>query len=293
MSNERHGAGSAVAIAIAAIALVVAVGGIVRRPPSSTVAQGTPGILTAIRDKHVIDAGYGVYPPYTMEDAATGKVSGYSIDLVEAIGKALGVRVAWHRINWDTMAPDLKRGAFDVVADPIFLTIPRAPEFAFSEPYAYFPDGIAVVRIDETRFKSFGDLDARGITINVGLGQASEALVRAHFSKATIQPVPTGTDNMRIFADVLAGRSDVAVADLPNAKRAVDEHPTKLKALWMGSPPAYMPAGFALRPDDRDGAEFFSVCIRNLRSTGVMAALEGKYDLPSLDEPKSPSLSGR
>lgn len=276
-------------MAVAATALVLAVVSLIHQPaPPGSSANGRKqeGILARVQASGELHAGYGVYPPYTQEDPVTQKVSGYSVDIIEHIAKELGVKVVWHRLNWDTMSADLKRGEFDVIADPIFQTIPRAREFAFSTPYAYFADGIAVVRADENRFKSFDSLDQKGVTINVGLGRASEALVRARFTRANIVPISAATDDMKTFQDVLAGRSDVAIADLPNAMRIVREHPGKLKALFQDHPPAYMPAGFALRPSDAEGAEFFTVCIRNLRSTGILAGLARKYKLPSDNEVK-------
>lgn len=283
-------------MALALVALVLAVGAFFRQemprngvgqPAAQTTSLKRPaGILERIEATRELHAGYGVYPPYTEEDPNTKKVSGYSVEVVEHIAKELGVKVVWHRLNWNTMSADLKRGEFDVIADPIFQTIPRARELAFSEPYTYFADGIAVVRIDDKRFDTFDSLDRAGIVVNVGLGRGSEALVRAHFTKATIAPVTASNDDLQIFQDVLTGRADVAVADLPNAKRIVKEHPGKLRALFMDHPPAYMPAGFALRPSDAEGAEFFTVCIRNLRSTGVMSGIAKKYDLPSMDSMK-------
>lgn len=280
---------------VAMTALVVAVVSLSRQLTSSADVAGhkktsavekQEGILDRIEKLKELHAGYGVYPPYTQEDPNTRKVSGYSVDIVEHIAKEIGVKALWHRINWNTMSADLKRGEFDVIADPIFQTIPRAREMAFSVPYAYFADGIAVVRIDEKRFINFESLDQKGVTINVGLGRGSEALVRARFTKANIVPIPAATDEFKIFQDVLAGRSDVAVADMPNAKRIVKEHPDKLKALFIDHPPAYMPAGFALRSSDIEGARFFTVCIRNLQSTGILAGIERKYDLPSMGEMK-------
>lgn len=247
------------------------------------IQKETLTLLSRINNSGEIHAGYGVYPPYSLEDPNTKEVSGFSIDIIEHIAKELNVRVVWHRVNWNTMSADLKRGEYDVIADPIFQTIPRAPEFAFSEPYAYFADGIAVVRIDEKRFSKFDDLDRVGIIINVGQAQASEALLKARFNKAEIISISVPTDNMQIFMGVISGRADAAVADAPNAKRFVDEHSGQVKALWLDNPPAYMPAGFALRPSDSRGAEFLTVCIRYFKATGILEDIASKYDLPSVE----------
>lgn len=272
---------AAISIIIACIAVIISIFAFSRakRQTVASSAEAAAGILDKIKESGELHAGYGVYPPYSIEDPTTKEVSGYSIDIIESIVKELGIKVVWHRVNWDTMSADLKRGEYDVVADPIFQTISRAPEFAFSEPYAYFPDGIAVVRIGDNRFNSFESLDQKSISINVGMGQASESLLRAQFTKAEIIPVSVGTDDMKIFQDVLFGRTDAAIADLPNAKRIVDEHPDKLKMLFADNPSVYMPAGFALRPSDAAGAEFLSVCIRNLKSTGILKGIANKYNI--------------
>ncbi len=239
------------------------------------------GLLDRIEASGELHAGYGVYPPYSSEDAATGEVSGFSVAVINDIAKQLNCKVVWHRLNWNTMSADLKRGQFDVIADPIFQTIPRAREFSFTEPYAYFADGIAVVRANEQGFSDFDSMDREGITIAVGQGWASETLLKARFSKAKIVPVQTGTDLLQLFNEVLAGRAEVAVADAADALRFVNEHSSEVKALFVDNPAAYMPAGFALRPTDREGAEFLTVCLRNLKATGVLDALARKYDVPS------------
>ncbi len=244
--------------------------------------EGPQGLLDNINKYREIHVGYGVYPPYTMEDPNTGKVSGFSAQIIEEIGAELECKIVWHRINWNTLSADLKRGEYDVIADPIFQTIPRAREFAFSEPYAYFADGIAVVRKDESRFTDFSSLDQRGIVINVGQGWASETLVKFRFNRAIIRTVQTSNDLLQVFNDVVAGRADVAIADGPDAQRFVLEHPTIVKALWLDSPPARIPAGFALRPSDREGAEFLTVCLRNLESIGLLDVLAQKFGVTTI-----------
>jgi ABC-type amino acid transport substrate-binding protein len=247
----------------------------------NSITQRVPTFLDRIERTGELHAGYGVYPPYTQENPNTRKVTGLSVDIINQIANELKCKVVWHRLNWNTMSADLKRGEFDVIADPIFQTIPRAREFAFTEPYAYFADGIAVVRKDEKRFIDFNSLDQKGITIAVGQGWASETLLKTRFSKANISTIQTGTDLLQLFNEVLASRADVAVADAADALRFVNEHSTEVKALFIDNPPAYMPAGFALRLSDKDGAEFLSVCLRNLKATGVLDALAYKYKVRS------------
>jgi ABC-type amino acid transport substrate-binding protein len=239
--------------------------------------EAVPTLLQRLDRSNEFHAGYGVYPPYTQEDANTKQVSGFSVDVIEEIAKQLKTRVVWHRLNWNTMSADLKRGTYDVVADPIFQTVPRAREFAFTMPYAYFADGIGTVREGERRFPTFESIDRPGITVAVGQGWASETFVRAQFTRATIRPVQTTTDLLQLFNEVVAGRADIAISDAADAERYAKEHASQVDVLFAENPPTYMPAGFALRPSDREGAEFLSIALRNLEATGVLDALARKY----------------
>jgi cyclohexadienyl dehydratase len=268
-----------IALVIALLALVLSAVVFMRPParPGGIAASAPTGLLDRVEKTGVLHAGYGVYPPYTQEDPQTRAVSGFSVDVVEQICRELKCKVEWHRLNWNTMSADLKRAEYDMIADPIFQTIPRAREFAFTAPYAYFADGVAVVRPNEARFSTFDSLDMPGVKIAVGQGWASETLVRTRFAKATIVSVQTTTDLLQVFNEVLAGRADVAVADGADAERFVKEHPTEAKLLFTDHPPAYMPAGFALRTTDVAGAEFLSVALRNLEATGVLDGLARKY----------------
>lgn len=249
--------------------------------PLSVDAQGVLGLLDRI-EKGELRAGYGGYPPYTQEDPNTKKVSGFSVDVIEEIGRQLHIKVVWQRFNWNTMAADLKRGSFDVIADPIFFTIPRAREFAFSSPYAYFADVIPVVRANENRIKKFDDLGQANFRVAVGKGFAAETILKARLPKANLISVPVSTDLLQLYNMVLAGRADAAVNDAGDAERFVKAHPGEVKALWLDNPPAYTPAGFVVRRGDLAGAEFLSVALKSMEATGVLDALARKHGIRTL-----------
>lgn len=226
-----------------------------------------------------IAVGYGGYPPYTIEDPRTGAVSGLNVDLMNEITSQLKVKLVWKKFNWSTMSADMKRGEIDVIADPIFETIPRAREFAFTEPYAYVPTGIGIVRTGGKKIPSFDDLNSPTIKIAVGQGFAEETLLRARASNADIIAVATGSDTAAAANLVLSGRADIAIVTLSDAKRFLAANPDRLEALWIDKPPAYMAAGFALQFGDELGASFLNVAIRNLKYTGTISSLARRYQI--------------
>jgi polar amino acid transport system substrate-binding protein len=54
------------------------------------------------------------YPPITYKDPATNELQGFDIDLGEAIGKELGLKVEWQEIAFAQMLPSLQTGRVDL-----------------------------------------------------------------------------------------------------------------------------------------------------------------------------------
>jgi ABC-type amino acid transport substrate-binding protein len=200
----------------------------------------------------------------------------------------LKITVRWKKFNWSTMSADMKRGEIDLVADPIFGTIPRAREFTFSEPFAFVPTGIGLIKKGGKRLASFFDLNDPSIKVAVGLGLAEETLLRARAPKADIIAVPVSTDTNAAANLVVAGRADVAIATLSDAKRFLAANSGRLEGLWMDNPPAHMPAGFIVRYGDVFGADFLTVAVRNLRYTGTISSLAKRYNIE--DDFRGPGL---
>lgn len=251
------------------------------RPASSSPGPGTaqeiPGLVESIDRHNELRVGYGVFPPYTQEDPVTRQVSGVSVDIMNEIGRQLGVKVVWKRFNWNTMAADLKRGEFDVLADAVFQTPARGRELTFSEPYAYFAIGIGVVKSGDSRFTSFDSINDPKIAVAVGQGFAEETFVRARAPKATVLSVPSSSDTAAPINAVLTGRADIAIVNLEDARRFVGANPRGLTILWEKNPPARVPAGFAVRYGDLNGGQFLTVALRNLRSTGVLMEIAKRH----------------
>jgi polar amino acid transport system substrate-binding protein len=55
------------------------------------------------------------YPPITYKDPATNQLKGIDIEIGEAIGKELGLKVEWREIAFAQMLPSLQTGRVDLV----------------------------------------------------------------------------------------------------------------------------------------------------------------------------------
>src|SRR6185437_2043820 len=76
-------------------------------------AQNVPSRIASAG--RIIIATNPNYAPITFKDPKTNKLMGFDIDLGEAIGKELGVRVEWQEIAFAQMLPSLQTGRVDTV----------------------------------------------------------------------------------------------------------------------------------------------------------------------------------
>lgn len=63
----------------------------------------------------------------------TNQIQGISYDLVQDMGKALGVKVDWVEDNWSTLPAGIQASKFEIT-NLMAITPPRAEAVGFSEP---------------------------------------------------------------------------------------------------------------------------------------------------------------
>ena len=74
-------------------------------------------------------------PPFGYVDPQTKKLVGYDVDVADAIGKALGVKVELRATNPANRIPLLASKKVDLIAANFTITPERAKEVNFSVPY--------------------------------------------------------------------------------------------------------------------------------------------------------------
>ncbi len=283
--GQSHTRAASVAMFLAIIAILVSLIPFIV-PSSGTEnasSDDTSGTLDKIKADGVLRVGYGGFPPYTTidldENDPNKRVSGFSVDLVNEIADRYDppLRVEWHKFSWETMRADLYSEKFDFIADPVFQTVPRAMDFQLCEPYSYFGIACAIVEIDDNRFETFSDLDMEGITIALAEGWTSSEFARKHLSKPTFNSIPVTGDAFNQLDEVLLGRADVALNDVPTVAQYVEAHSDKVKALWLNNPPSSVAGGFLVRKNDYALKSFLDAATSVLISDGVLNRIDQKW----------------
>lgn len=55
------------------------------------------------------------YPPMEFKDPATNTLTGFDVELGEAIGRKLGIKIAWQETSFDQMMPAISTGRVDAI----------------------------------------------------------------------------------------------------------------------------------------------------------------------------------
>lgn len=127
--------------------------------------------LSAVAEEKVLKVGMeGTYAPYTYHDDS-GALTGFEVDVANAIGEKIGYEVEFVEGAWDSLFPALDAGTIDVIMNQVTITDARLETYDFSTPYVYTRP-VLIVAADNDEITSFEDLSgkkaAEALTSNYG-----------------------------------------------------------------------------------------------------------------------------
>ena len=214
------------------------------------------------------------FPPFDFIE--NGNYRGVDRDLIDEVGKELGVKVKYTDLPWTSVLPGLDAKKFDFVIAPVTITQERMKRYAFTVPIA---DATAAL------MKRAGDKsiskpeDVAGKTVGGQKGTAQLEQFKA-FAATLSKPVTVKeyVDNNQSYADLAAGRLDASINSLPNLAYAAQQRPDSFAVVL---PPFGKPTYFSwvgrLGDDDKSLVEAISAVLVKLDQDGRMAAIEKKW----------------
>ena len=236
--------------------------------------QPPPDRLEKILHDGVLRVGTTMDTPvFSMRDPATGKLQGFDIDALEALGSALGVKIEYVKMTFASVLADLAADQFDIAMSGIGRTSERARSATFSKPYMRYGRLMMIRSADKGRFKSLADLDKPGIKIAYNKGGVNDRFANTVFKRAT----PIGFDSNELaIADLLVGKVDAQVSNSAAAIYTA-RHNSRLAAM---SPenifnPIYV--AILLRRDDQTLLNFINIWIDQIDMDGTLGKIRTKW----------------
>jgi polar amino acid transport system substrate-binding protein len=224
------------------------------------------------------------FPPFDF--LVNNVYTGVDRDLIDEVGKELGVKVKYLDLPWTSVLPGLEAKKFDFVIAPVTITVERMKRYSFTVPIA---DATAAM------MKRAGDnsiqkpADIAGKTVGGQKGTAQLAQLQ-EWAKTLPKPVTVKeyVDNNQSYADLAAGRLDAAVNSLPNlAYAAAQRSDTFAVVLPPFGQATYFSWVGRIAPEDKSLTDAISAALVKMDDDGRMAAIQKKWFGQAVALPKT------
>jgi cyclohexadienyl dehydratase len=188
----------------------------------------------------------GDYLPFTSLDKTTQTYHGFDIDMAEALGKALGVKVEFVQTTWPNLMKDFDAGDFDVAMGGISITLDRQKKGFFSTPVMH--DGKTPIArcTDKDKYETIADIDKPDVRVIVNPGGTNERFARANIKNAKIDVY---NDNVTIFDEIAKGDADLMMTDASETRYQQKLHPGVLCAVHPDKPFDFAEKAYLMQRD--------------------------------------------
>ncbi len=207
--------------------------------------------------------------PYSFKSPDdANQIIGFEAELVEALGKQLGLEVQFVQNTWEGLVEGLKRRDYDIVVAGLEITPDRAQEVHFSQPY-YFSSELLTVRRSVNNVKSLEDL--KGQRVATLEGALAQRILKGY-------PVETVgyTEEVNAYSDLALGRVDAVLLDEPIALYYGKPNP-ELKLV--GEPIGDLAYGIATRHEDSEFSAKISAALEKLIRDGTVRKILEKWNI--------------
>ena len=210
------------------------------------------------------------YEPVEYKDE-NGKLTGFEVELAEAMCKEMDANCDFVIQAWDGMIPGLLARKFDLIMSSMSITPERAERVLFSEPYYNTPGGWFARDGFST---DVTDMDAmKGKVVGVQRGTTMDTYVTENMGGiVTIKRYTTADD---MVLDLEGERLDVVFVDYPVGEQTIlskDGFKEVSEPVKLGEG-----VGVAMRKRDKELAEEVNAALATLKENGTYDKIMKKY----------------
>ena len=121
----------------------------------------------------------------------TSKFTGFDVDMAEALGKALGVKVELVQTAWPQLMKDFEADNFDVAMGGVSITLDRQKKGMFSTPIMREGKTPIARCADKDKYETIADIDKAGTRVIVNPGGTNERFAKANIKTPRSRCGPT------------------------------------------------------------------------------------------------------
>ncbi|ATJ81627.1 transporter substrate-binding domain-containing protein [Halomonas beimenensis] len=228
----------------------------------------------------VRDIRIGVDVPYEPMEYRTpdGELTGFDIELGNALCAEIGIQCEWVVQGWDGIIPGLQARKYDAIMSSMTINEQRREQVLFSDPYITPPSAWFAPMDAEIGTPS--DETLEGLTIGVQRGTLQDNYVTDMYGDvAEVNRYATADD---MVLDMDSGRLDAVFLDFPIGKSTLLESEAgeyKVVGEKITEPVEYFGEGFgiAFRQRDQELAAAFNEALATLKENGTYDEIYAEY----------------
>lgn len=284
--TERLWRGASARLGLAALGLMVA--------GSAAHAEGAADLLPKkYRDAGVINLVTDAkYPPFQYIDES-GKMVGFEVDLWNAIGERLDVKIEVTSVAFDSMIPGVQSGRWDVAMEGITDNAERQAVVSFVD-YGYTTSSAYV--LEEKGAAINEPLDLCGLKGAAQSGTEWVGMITTEIAAACSEagkPAPTvsefGTSDATLLS-VYSGRTDFVLTSAASAQEIQKAAPHPVKVVPMPILPR-KPSGIAFRKDETDLGEALLAALKEVRTDGTYEKIYSAWSVEPMMMDHEPGIN--
>jgi cystine transport system substrate-binding protein len=210
----------------------------------------------------------GTYSPFSFHADGTNELTGYDVEVVEAVAEELGREVEFSETQFDAIFAGLESDRYDVIANQITINPERQERYLLSEPYTV-STGVVVTRADDTSVDALEDVSGK----RSAQSNTSSFAELAREAGAQVEAVEGFSQAVTLLKQ---GRVDVTINDslavLEYQKSTGDEGIQIAAEIDQPSEQA-----FVFRKDSTELQAEFDEALAALREDGTLARISQEY----------------
>jgi polar amino acid transport system substrate-binding protein len=228
----------------------------------------------APKTEKVTVATDATFPPFETVDEATKELTGFDVELMNAIAETAGFEIEWANTPFDSVIAGVSECQYDMAIAAITITDERKAAMLFSDPYVDAGQ-IVVVRKDETEITGKDDLVGKVVAAQLGTTGEIEAQ-----AIEGVEYKPYDSYDLAML-DMINGQVDAVIADKPTAESFVGQYAEDL--MTVGEAFTEEKYGVAFCKDQTDLQAKVNEALGTLQGDGVVDQLIEKWLVTSAE----------
>ena len=214
------------------------------------------------------------FPPFDTTDE-NGELSGFDVDLMNAIAEDQGFEIEWTQLGFDGLIPALESKQIDIIASGMWASPERAKIVDFSTTY-YDSGLVLAVKVDNNTITGADSLTS-DMKVAAQIGTSSADLVQKWEKEGKIAEAKIYDKVNEAVMDLQNGSVDALLNDKPVTTEYMSKQPGKIKIVGdILNEESY---GFAVNKENKELLDKINAGLQNVIDNGTYDQLLAKWGL--------------